>query len=131
MTLPDAGEGSCEALSREELKGVPDRLMKGELVPLGLSLVRAKGNASSDAPEGLPWQNHQVLAYRWEAGPESGRFWIYDPNHPHDDSVRLVNLAAAMAVPARHGYELRWGDKRRPVRGVFPMPYEPKRPPRL
>ena len=33
---------------------------------------------------------HQVVAYRYEESAASATFWIYDPNHPDDDSVRIT-----------------------------------------
>ena len=50
-----------------------------------------------------PWaltQNHQVLAWGWEADPGRITLRVYDPNHPGRDDVELrVVLADAPGAP--------------------------------
>jgi hypothetical protein len=38
---------------------------------------------------------HQVVAYRYEESAAAATFWIYDPNHPGDDDVRVTLVHAA------------------------------------
>jgi len=33
---------------------------------------------------------HQVVAYRYDESATAASFWIYDPNHPDDDDVRMT-----------------------------------------
>lgn len=37
----------------------------------------------------LPAANHQVIVYRYEAVPDHVVLWIYDPNYPGNDRVRI------------------------------------------
>jgi hypothetical protein len=61
--------------------------------PAVVGLIRASG--------GSPWvltQNHQVLAFGWEAGEGHVRLRVYDPNHPGRDDVELrITIDAAPA----------------------------------
>jgi hypothetical protein len=56
----------------DELGPILTRLSRDELVPLGLVYVRAAGNTRAPRSQpGLPWDNHQVLAYKasWHENP--------------------------------------------------------------
>lgn len=127
MLLPDTGEGSCEQRSWSEQPGIRARLDAGEVVPIGLSLVRAKANTKSSAAVGLPWQNHQVLVYGSVAGPEFEDFRIYDPNHPHDDTV-ILHTSGPRVDPLRPRFSLSWKGGHSLVRGFFGMPHRPTPP---
>jgi hypothetical protein len=60
-----ASSGTIAHATFAELGPIVRRLEKGELVPLGLVYVRSSGNTRApDSEAGLPWENHQVLAYR-------------------------------------------------------------------
>ncbi|MFA6043543.1 MAG: hypothetical protein WC718_01040 [Phycisphaerales bacterium] len=128
MMLPDTGDGSCAARTKPELADIVARLRQGEVVPLGLVLVRADGNNRSRAAAGAAWQNHQVLAYaakEGEAVPEGIR--VYDPNYPRDDGVMVVTNQAKPG-PDGTQFELRHSRGSHAVRGCFPMPYRPAPP---
>lgn len=85
---------------------------------------------------GLPdslavWQNHQVIVYRIEEpAPNVTDLYIYDPNHPGDDTdfIRCtqVDLAGKPAMLCTQR-----SDRRavRSMRGFFPVRYRFKRPP--
>lgn len=84
-----------------------------------VGLVRATG--------GNPWhlvRNHQVLAYRWQAGTGSVVIGVYDPNHPGRDDVEL-----RMAIDLEAG-DRPWRDRigvsqstGEPLLGFFRQPY--------
>ncbi len=157
MALPDPAPAKDERGVRtiahatfEEIGPVLRRLEKGELVPLGLVYVRSSSNASAPASEaGLPWENHQVLAYRArrpesdagvapssevpekggpkdaEAPPAAGQvtIWIYDPNYPGDDEARIVlDITSDQA----RAVQVTGAGRRRRVRGVMGMPWSAK-----
>lgn len=131
MRLPDddahtphapPGEPTAASRTRDELPAILDRLDRGELVPLGLVLVRAPGN--DRAPRSRPgafWHNHQVLAYAAEHRADATVIRIYDPNYPDDDAT-ILHVGPG-------GIERRTGTHRTTrVRGIFPMPYQFKDP---
>jgi hypothetical protein len=128
----------------EELGPILKRLDEGELAPLGLVYVRAASN--SKAPEsqpGLPWENHQVLAYQAQRNPTQAppgaakpdtksldsipagkiTLWIYDPNYPNDDDARIELEVGDGQVRA---VQVTGSGKRIPVRGVMAMPWVPQ-----
>ncbi len=61
---------------------IRELLDAGQLVPLGL--VKAQGLN----PRKMG-QNHQVLAYGYDASGDDVSLAVYDPNYPGDDGVRL------------------------------------------
>jgi hypothetical protein len=84
-----------------------------------VGLIRAVGSS--------PWkltQNHQVLAFGWEAAPGRITLRVYDPNHPGRDDVELrVTIEDAPPGTA-------WRDRIRlaqttgePLLGFFRQPY--------
>lgn len=85
---------------------------------------------------GLPdslavWQNHQVIVYRIEdPAPNVADLYIYDPNHPGDDSdfIRCtqVDLAGQPAVLCHQRSSRR---EPRSIRGIFPVRYQTAVPP--
>jgi hypothetical protein len=62
---------------------------------------------------------HQVLAYGYEASPETVALRIYDPNHPDDDTV-IVRLER----DAGRGIRLSQSTGE-PLRGILALPYVP------
>lgn len=111
MALPD---DTLAQRSKAELELAAAALDRGELVPLCMVLV-AVGQT--------PWDNHQVLAYAHDSGPDSRTFRVYDPNHPHDDGVII-----RQALPDGR---LTWAassGRTRTVRGVFVTPFAPAPP---
>ncbi len=143
MALPDfATEGdSTGSLTAAEMPAIVARLQRHELVPLGLVYRKAKGNQGSDAPAGVLWENHQVLAYgvREEAGTKGWVIQIYDSNFPGDDAnvIRVTahpptGATGGAKAPSREEVSCEQVPGRgRPirVRGVFAMPYTPVTPP--
>jgi hypothetical protein len=140
MAMPDeSAQGVCiRAATATELPRLLARLDDGQLVPLGMVY-----RATSGPDRGMLWENHQVLVYGYEAGPSAIALRVYDPNYPrHDNAVIRVRPAAGhggagepAAKDAWKGWkrvvcELDIGTRRapRPVRGIFPMAYAPKRP---
>lgn len=89
--------------------------------PAVVGLIRAAG--------GSPWiltQNHQVLAWGWEAVEGRITLRVYDPNHPGRDDVALrVTVDAAVDAPGTP-----WRDRihlaqstGEPLLGFFRQPY--------
>jgi hypothetical protein len=90
--------------------------------PSVVGLIRAAGLS--------PWtltQNHQVLAYAYEADAEHVVIRVYDPNHPGRDDVELrARIAPAVTLPVG----ARWLDRislvqstAEPLLGFFRQPY--------
>jgi hypothetical protein len=67
---------------REAWPEIRRRIDAGELAMVGL--VRQAG--LNPLNNGL---GHQVVAYRYAAGPEQVAIGVYDPNHPGDDTVEV------------------------------------------
>jgi hypothetical protein len=91
--------------------------------PSVVGLIRAAG--------GSPWrltQNHQVLAWAWEA--EDGRITlrVYDPNHPGREDVELrIELdEASPGTPWRDRIRMTQSTGE-PLLGFFRQPYPPAR----
>jgi hypothetical protein len=141
----DAAPESTSSLTRLELPEVCRALGRNELVPLGLVLQRAG--------RGALWKNHQVLAYALERPDDATlHILIYDPNYPGDDRciIRVEGLGigasgldpeqdAALIAGLKPGTPATTGEMvrmirlptrgtPRPVRGLFPMPYEMVKP---
>ena len=150
MALPDNG-GRADApllgtrtMTLGELGAIRATLAEGKPVVLGLVFNRHAGNTEAGGRIGVPWENHQVLAYDAASDGASGRgngavmIRVYDPNYPkHDDAAircETVITGTMLAGP--------WGGVRVPVlgvecsrvvgaqrptmvRGVFAMPYAP------
>lgn len=130
MSLPDrstaADVESTASLTAAELPSVLSRLSKGELIPLGL-VYRAAG------PGQKPWENHQVLAFASSADGDLTTIRIYDSNYPNRDDVTIRCTTRPAQPPPGPPREVtceeRLGDHHViPVRGFFPMPYQPKVP---
>ena len=91
--------------------------------PSVVGLIRVAGRS----PWGLT-QNHQVLAWAWEALDDRITIRVYDPNHPGRDDVELrIELGEA-------GPGTPWRDRIRiaqstgePLLGFFRQPYPPAR----
>ncbi len=128
----------------EELGPILKRLDEGELAPLGLVYVRAASNSKAPGSKpGLPWENHQVLAYQAQRNPTQDHaraakpdtksldsipagkitLWIYDPNYPNDDDARIELEVGEGQVRA---VQFTGSGKRIPVRGVMAMPWVPQ-----
>lgn len=117
--LPNA---AVRRRTRVTLEKVLTRLEAGEPTVLGIVYV---GVPQSFAV----WENHQVLAYRAEQpAPGITDLYIYDPNHPGDDTdfIRCEASDKGVVCAQKSAYRAD-----RPVRGFFPVRYAPKRPPAL
>lgn len=134
MRLPEAGADSPSERSVAEVNTIATKVSAGELVPIGLVLVRHADNGARNA--GKPWENHQVLC--WKVEPRGGGtdLHVYDPNFPKDEGVviRVSNVAgegkrvdAAKPITLSR---LTSKGKATAVRGVFAMPYERKEVPK-
>jgi hypothetical protein len=88
--------------------------------PAVLGLIRASGLS--------PWmlsQNHQVLAYGWEATDGRVALHVYDPNHPGDDDVELrITIGGSEGDPWRDRIALAQSTGE-PLLGFFRQPYPP------
>jgi hypothetical protein len=86
--------------------------------PSVVGLIRASG--------GSPWrltQNHQVLAWGWEADEGRITLRVYDPNHPGSDDVELrVAFADEPGSPWRDRITLAQSTGE-PLLGFFRQPY--------
>lgn len=152
MSLPDDGERvdapllGTRTMTMEELHAIRAALAEGRPVVLGLVFNRHAGNAGSNGRVGVPWENHQVLAYDAApavvAGKSGTTIRIYDPNYPKRDDVvircdctitgtMLAGPWGGLRVPVLGVESARCVGTQRPtaVRGVFAMPYEPARIP--
>lgn len=135
MDLPTGGIAGVRKRSFDELTAIRASLDAGVPVVLGLVYVSARDRRPA-------WNNHQVLAYAYEAGGDRISFRIYDPNYPGRDDVTIradVRTEGGIDDPARPGAVVpilglecrQWLGPRslRPVRGLFAMPYTPADPP--
>jgi len=132
MRLPDTGTDSPSERSVAELGTIATSVRAGELVPIGLVLVRHAEEGARNG--GKPWENHQVLC--WKVEPREGGvgvdLHVYDPNFPKDEGVviRVSNATGDGKKPAPDRpvmlARLTSSGKATPVRGVFAMPYERK-----
>ncbi len=128
----------------DELGPILKRLDEGDLAPLGLVYVRAAGNSRAPQSQvGVPWENHQVLAYQAQRAAIKGvsdpgkattkssdaipagkiTLWIYDPNFPNDDDARIELDVSDGQVRA---VQITGKSERIPVRGVMAMPWTPQ-----
>ncbi len=90
--------------------------------PSVVGLIRAAG--------GSPWmltQNHQVLAWGWEASAGRITLRVYDPNHPGRDDVELrVTVGGRPGAPWRDRIAVAQSTGE-PLLGFFHQPYPPSR----
>jgi hypothetical protein len=123
MNLPDrASRGdSTSKLTALEFPEIVERLRARELVPIGLVLT-------STQARGKLWENHQVLAFGLSELEEGNyELAVYDPNFPGDDTV-LIKVRKREDGTLSCNRSSRKGTTK--VRGLFPMPFQPKVPPR-
>lgn len=133
MALPEDGPNGTYRLTLLEFEKVRQALDEYKMMVIGLVFDRG-GNVQEVARN--VWNNHQVLAYGYEETGEGGyRIHLYDPNYPKADDVFIqaerVQVGGTDSEPL---YGLRCTEMRgdrviKPVRGFFPMPYEPVDPP--
>ena len=124
MALPDDTPLGVQRRTLASLQEVRERLDAHQLVVLGLLYDR--GSSLKEILKRV-WNNHQVLAYGCLANPDDTfDIRIYDPNFPalDDITLHLTPSDGGLACVQR-----RAGRGLRPVRGFFPMPYEPFVPP--
>jgi hypothetical protein len=86
--------------------------------PSVVGLIRAAG--------GSPWkltQNHQVLAWGWDAADDRITLRVYDPNHPGRDDVELrVTIEGEPDAPWRDRIRMAQSTGE-PLLGFFRQPY--------
>lgn len=128
-TLPDgetfwsrigvAPHGRAWRIATREWPKVRSDIDQGHPSPLGL--VRTISRDPFDLKE-----NHQVLAYAYEASPETVTLRIYDPNLPGRDDVRLTFAPS----PSASDHPLvRREPPGLPIHAFFRVPYRPAVPP--
>jgi hypothetical protein len=100
--FPDVGlgfgfPGRASVMLNDEWPRVKASLDSGHPLPLGLVKIK------SDNPQDLG-KNHQVLAYGYDLDGSNLTLWLYDPNYPNQDDVRLqINIASAtVPVPVTY-----------------------------
>ncbi len=64
--------------------------------PSPIGLVQVKSVLPTDLGH-----NHQVLAYAYQVRGQTVELWVYDPNHPDDDDVKLTFNIETTAEPIR------------------------------
>src|SRR5437763_622127 len=92
-TAPPPPHPPPQSRTPAELPAILAKLQRGEVVALGLVLVRT-GDAAPVGPQGAktststgkPWENHQVLAFGAEDNEGSTDLKVYDPNFPGDEA---------------------------------------------
>ena len=131
--LPDDGWYGTWRRTYDMFQTIKTQLDAGAPVTLGIIYIRARESL-------LIWQNHQVLAYRYEQlTPFVTDIYIYDPNTPLDDTVFIhaewVTIESRQADREERSV---WGlrctqrgvkQKHKEVRGFFPVRYVPRKPP--
>ena len=148
MSLPDDGGRAdmpllgTRTMTLCELGEIRTALAAGKPVALGLVYNRHASNTEAGGRTGVPWENHQVLAYdattQSRAGKGGTTIRIYDPNYPkRDDAIIRCDLVltgsmlagpwGGVRVPVLGVESMRVIGTQRPtlVRGVFAMPYTP------
>ena len=139
MSLPDTGLLGTRTMTIAELGEIRAGLSAGRPRVLGLVFNHHLANKEASGPAGVPWENHQVMAYDVVASPGSPgavSIRIYDPNYPKQDDVVIrcrPRIGGMMMVGPWGGVEAplmgaeceRVVGTRRgmAVRGVFVMPY--------
>jgi hypothetical protein len=86
--------------------------------PAVVGLIRAAG--------GSPWtltQNHQVLAWGWEADRGRITLRVYDPNHPGRDDVELRAVVADTPIAPWRDRIAMTQTTGEPLLGFFRQPY--------
>ena len=132
--LPDDGPAGVRCLSLGTLPEILLRLQRGQCVVLALIYQRA--STFSEMLQKI-WLNHQVLAYGYQSlGPDQYQISIYDPNYKNQDQVKLqidrLQVGSNSDGPV-HGIQIREeipSNMDKEVRGMFPMTYQPSKPPR-
>lgn len=106
------GERGVGELTRLEWRRARRSLERG--MPVLLCVLRTRG------PFANPSENPFVLAYRYEFASDTkrGTFWVYDPNRPGNDDVRLTIVPGGR----RRAPEVTFISER--VRGFFVLPYD-------
>ncbi len=142
MSAPDNSLLGTRFATLEELHNVRQDLDRGLPVVLGLVYVRYANNRGSNGPAGSAWNNHQVLAIGHSRDRDETVINVYDPNFPgRGDAaihctpmiVGVLNAGLSDGVPTPilgiRCVQKLGGRTQRVVRGLIPMPYQPKVPP--
>jgi hypothetical protein len=110
--------GRAWRMVRDEWPKVRSDIDAGHPSPLGL--VRVKSSDPSDLK-----QNHQVLAYGYDLAGSSLTLYLYDPNLPGGDDVRL---SLSLENP-RRPIPVTMSPARAPVFAFFRVTYRPAESP--
>jgi hypothetical protein len=135
MALPEGTIAGTAKRTEDELRSARALLDSGLPAVLGLNYIAAG--------EAEVWQNHQVLAFGYDAtGDGAISIRVYDPNFPGRDDVTIRGKSITVGTlddPTHPGAKLdvtglecrQFVGPRdlRPVRGFFVMPYAPVIPP--
>jgi hypothetical protein len=138
-SLPDDTPVGTMRRTADEISQLRQKLDEGNLVILALIYARA---TTLNELSRLIFNNHQVLAYACQQDADGVvTVSIYDPNLPTRDDVEIrAEPVAVGAVTSPSGpqtimglksIQLVGGEFYRDVRGFFPMPYTPEKPPKL
>ncbi|HEX8967478.1 MAG TPA: hypothetical protein VF937_06345 [Chloroflexota bacterium] len=101
-SFPDVGlgfglPGRAGVMLTDEWPRIQASLDAGHVAPLGLVKIK------SAHPEDL-CKNHQVLAYGYDLDGTDLTIWLYDPNYPDRDDVRLQLSIANPQAPVSLTY---------------------------
>lgn len=125
MGLPDGGPQGTQKITWDEFtKNIQPRLDKSIPAPIAIQYV--KWADTNDV-----FQNHQVLAYRYETGPDDNiTIFVFDPNYPNRDDIRIetrkVDLGGGLTGLTS---VQRIGTNSKKMYGFFEMAYQPVLPP--
>lgn len=83
-------EGRAFIMANVEFPLIRQDILEGHLSPIGLILIK------STLPTDLG-KNHQVLAYGYQMNGDDVTIFLYDPNSPNNDSIKLSFNAGSTA----------------------------------
>jgi hypothetical protein len=136
MLMSDDGLNSVRYRAYQSLENIKAELDNDNAVLLGLVYVDWRNGFQL-------WNNHQVLAYRYTVNDDGSKttLFICDPNYPRNSTVKIesekIELGRATTQGQRSEMQFgvissQWvnGQKIRPVRGFFAIPYAQIVPPK-
>ena len=107
------------ALTLEQVYYIVSGIKNNQPAVLGLILTQSAAI----------WQNHQVIAYRYEEEAEISRIYIYDPNVPENDEI-WIEFPRQMQQPSFRLASQK-STKTLALRGFFIIPYTYQKPPNI
>lgn len=114
-----------EVMRDEWQNEIKPALDSGTLCPLGLIHVDTHGNPFKTGLNQIG-NNHQVLAYGYTRSGDTIEIYVYDPNDPDDDEMRVQFTKKS---DLGNWFEPRYIDSDDPLYGFFAVPYSAKSPP--